>query len=106
MDLELARRFLLEFLPSDGQIPINDVIQTLKVNPGLILNNGLLFNHLNYFKCDNKQIAVAAANGVLCGIALAYGTKFPEVSKMMEDYLETAQKSRGENVVNFLQKKR
>lgn len=105
MDIELARKFILEFIPPGDQLPMNHVFEEMQRNPLMILNNGLLFTQFNYFKRDDKKLAVAAANGVVLGFALAYCMQYPEVVRMINSYLDEASKSRGENVVNFLHKK-
>lgn len=105
MNIDLARRFVLEYLPKDAQAPVNEVFNVMKENPVMILNNGILFNQMEYFKGDNKTQAVAAANGFLSGFALAYCLKFPDIERMLQGYVDAASKSRGENVINFLSKK-
>lgn len=106
MTIDLVRKFLLEYLPADAQNPVNDVFNSLKGNPIEILTNGLVFNQMKYFKEAGKPLAIAATNGFLTGFALGYAmTKYPEIQKMLEVYISTAEKDRGENVINFLAKK-
>lgn len=105
MDLELARKFILELLPPEAHIPIDDVFKAISQNPLLILNNSILHNQINYFKSPEKATSIAAANGVICGFALSQSMKNPEVCKMIKEYLEQAARSKGENVVSLIQRK-
>lgn len=105
MDIEIARKFLLNYLPSDAQSPVNDVFNSMKESPLTILNNGLLFNHMTYFKSENKPVAIAAVNGIITGFALSHCLRFPEFSKILEEFSEAMSKSKGENVISFLEKK-
>ena len=106
MNLNLARKFLLDYLPPDGQLPVNEIFDKLKSDPVLVLNNGLIFNHFEYFKNLNKQIAVASVNGVICGFALAYVMQIdPSVEAQLEEHCQAAARIKGDNVINFLQKR-
>lgn len=46
VNIELARKYLNEYLPKDAQIPVNDVLDVVKNNPMLVLHNGLVHNHM------------------------------------------------------------
>lgn len=108
MNIKLLRQFIMEYLPEDpeAQFVLNDVFNELERNPTFILNNALLWNHFKYFKDSDRTKSVCAANGVVLGFALAYSVyKYPELEKDITAYLEASAKRRGENVVNFLQRK-
>lgn len=105
MDLDLARRFMLEYLPAEAQIEVDEIWRQMKSCPHMLLHNGVLFNRMQYLSQPDKKLAIAMTNGMLTGFVLAYSLKFPEVATMLEHYLDHAAKERGENVVNFLAKK-
>lgn len=105
MNADLAKAFLLEFLPPEAQIPVAEVFSMIRENPSQVLSHGFIYTQLHYLKSDNKPLAVACANGVITGFALASCMRYPEVERMMSEYLAIRSKERGENVVNFLAKK-
>lgn len=106
MNFPLLKNFMLEFLPDDAQLVLNEVLNALEEQPLILLNNSLLWNHTRYFKGDDKKLAICAANGMVLGFALAYAVhKYPAIEKELEAYIADSAKRRGENVVNFLQKK-
>lgn len=106
MNLDLARRFLLEFLPEEAHAPVHDVFEGLVKNPFLVLNNGMIVTEMKHLKDDNKLVVTAAANGMITGLALAHCMERAEICKHMEMYLEEASKRKGENVINFLNRKK
>lgn len=106
MDLDLARKFLLEFLPPDAQVPVNDVFNELKTKPLSILQNGTLIGFTSYFQHESQLARASYINGFLTGFALAHCMeKHPEVAQMINHYLEHTKKAKGENVVSFLARK-
>jgi hypothetical protein len=106
VNIKLLKNFMLEFLPDDAQLILNEVLNSVEEKPMMVLNNGLIWTHFQYFKNDNKALAIAAANGVVLGFALAYSAhKHPEVEVELAEYLRVCGLRKGENVVNFLQKK-
>lgn len=108
MNIALLKKFMLEFIPDDAQAQfvINDIFNTLEKEPALVLNNSLMWTHMNYFKSPNRHMSVCAANGMILGFALSYALyKYPHLEKELEQYIVANGKVRGENVINFLQKK-
>lgn len=95
---------MLNFLPEEAQALVNEVWIQMRQNPYQILNNGLIFNHMVYFKADDKNVAVASANGFVAGFALAYCMQNPDVEKSLEEFLVKEGRMRGENIVNFFTK--
>lgn len=106
MNLDLARRFCLDYLPPEAQAPVNEIFNQMRETPTMILANGIVFTQMSYFKNPDKILAVAATNCFLTGFALAYCMQFPEMADMIRGYIDAASKQRGENVVNFLANKR
>lgn len=105
INIDLARKFFLEYLPPDAQVPVNDVFIQLKTQPLHVLNNGTIIGQMSYLKNVDPIPRVAFANGYLTGFAMAISMQYPEVEQMMQNYLENEARARGNNVIGFLAKK-
>lgn len=97
---------MLALLPSDGEIPIQDLFERMKQDPLLTLYQGFIFAQVQHLKSENKALSIACANGMLVGIALGYCSQAPEFQNHLEEYLVELAKARGGNVVQFLGQKK
>lgn len=106
IDVELARKFILQYIPPEGAIQMNDILNCIKQDPILILRNGLMFTNLEYIKSDEPRVSPAAAAGLTTGFALAYCMQFPEFVENLKSAVELGKRNEGENVVSFLERKK
>jgi hypothetical protein len=104
--IELVRKFMLEYVPTDAQIPVNDLFQGLSRDVPATTYGALMYNRATYLhEGVAKDVQVALVNGMVAGVALAHGIDDEGVQRMIKGYLDSASKSRGENVVKFLERK-
>lgn len=106
MDLDLVKQFLLNYLPEDAHINVHQVMMQIKEHPLQILSTGSLYNELKYLKSGDRNLAISNCSGILTGFALAYSTRSTEFCNVIKQYIDTAAKARGENVVSFLGEKK
>lgn len=108
IDLDLARQFLLDYLPQEkGKVvtPLNEYFDAIKTEPDRILGNCLLWNRTFVFPDTDPRRTLICANGVLTGFALALHLSTAAGKERIQSCIEAAKKERGENVVSFLEKK-
>lgn len=105
VNLELLRKFVMQFIPEGEQAMAQSSFESIKNNPIVAVNTAVFFQQ-QYLSHSDDNLATMAINGVLTGIALCYGQeRHPEIQKFLENYLEAAARQRGENVIGFYQKK-
>lgn len=105
MKLELLEKFLLELVPAQAQPAVHITFVGIKTNPTQSIYAGVQFLHTT-IKNSTSLESLAVLDGLLLGIALTYGiNQKPEISQLLEDYLELNRRKRGENVVTFFQRK-
>lgn len=105
-DLELAKKFMLEFLPPEAQVPVMDIFTCLGQNPTEILQNGLLYTRMSHSHNPDRKFAVCAIDSFCAGFSLGYTLHVPECSQMLKHYLEHREKEKGGNVVTLVNKRK
>ncbi len=107
-NLGLVQNFMIQFLLPDAKLTTANILNSMSTFPRENLSNSLMHvrnAHLLNAKTREEQVAVT--NGVLTGFMLGYLVeKNPEVAKMLQDYLDSESKRRGENVVELFSTKR
>lgn len=106
MNIDLARRFMLQYVPADGQSQVNDIWNFMKTNPEQLLQNAIVFVQMEFIRSNEPKVSQAAASAFTAGFALAYCLKFPEVERLLTEACERHEKALGANVENFLAHKK
>lgn len=106
MDLAFAKKFLMSYLPEEAKIPVHEIFGALEIDPQMMFINGLIYTYTHDVKSQDKRISVAAINGLVSGFAMAYTMEMPEVKRQLQEYLEFHEKSKGENVLDFMMRRK
>lgn len=106
IDIDLARRYMLFYLPADGQACVNDVWNFMKTNPMDLLQNALLNTQLSAIKSDTPGISAAAAQGVVTGFALAYCLSRDGFRDVLLKVVEDGERIKGEHVIDFTSRRK
>lgn len=103
-NLTLLQKLLLEMIPSDAKPGITTCFEALKVKP---MEQTLSFCHQmgDAIRNDHTEGHGATINGMMIGLALAHMSTAPEFIQFINGYLKRRADERGENVVDFFQKK-
>lgn len=109
VDIELARKYALVYLPVDSLDVTNKSFNTMRdapVQSACHLLAQVQAIHLTG-AMDNKEYQICATNGFMAGFALAYAmSRGLQMNGILKEQLEKAAKLRGENVVTLLERKK
>lgn len=110
MDLKLLERFLSAMMPPipAAKEAVNTAFECMKAHPmAAIPTVGLMIGQQQQKLYSSSEVEqVTAARGILTGIMIAYCTENPALRKyILEDYLERSAVLRGENIIDFFDKK-
>lgn len=102
----LFEKMILELMPDHAKLTIQRILKELRVNPHLQSQHGLL--EMGFlFHSENKDEALKAIGAFLAGVSFAFNwAKHPGImNESCIEFLKICAKRRGENVVNFLERK-
>lgn len=106
MELQLIRDFIFEVFPKDNRLSFSQYFRDMPTDPHRSVMQGLQWLTFEMPKVPEEGQALFQ-DGLGYGITLCYALEnTPRTKEFLKDYLKACAIQRGENVIDFLKRKK